>query len=96
MYICKPIDTNTYLYRYCFYFKSAKLYSNEYFECLVEKQAQKISKSSFYLVGFVSCWKCKASSVAEPIKAKVCQIQSQGLNLRYGPSLYCQDEWFVI
>lgn len=60
-----------------------------------KNNTQKIAKPCFSLVGFVSCLKCKASSLAEPIKVKVCQTPCPGLSWRYGPSLYHQDVWFV-
>lgn len=42
-----------------------------------KNNAQKIAKPCFSLVGFVSCLKCKASSLAEPIKVNVCQTRAQ-------------------
>lgn len=42
-----------------------------------KNNAQNIAKPCFSFVGFVSCLKCKASSLAEPIKVNVCQTRAQ-------------------
>jgi hypothetical protein len=74
--ICISIDAYTYSYIYIA-FKNVKLFNSEDYQCLVEKQAQNISKPCLPLVGFVSHLKCKASSVTESIKAQACQMQSR-------------------